>query len=61
MRLDQRKCSFCGKPIEHGTGKMVVQRDGTVSYFCSSKCEKNVELGRVSRRIRWTNGFKKKR
>jgi len=57
--VDQRTCTFCGKPIELGTGKMVVRRDGTVNYFCSSKCEKNAALGRVPRRVRWTREFRK--
>jgi len=59
--VDQRTCTFCGEPIELGTGKMVVRKDGTVNYFCSSKCEKNVALGRVARRVRWTREFKKRR
>ena len=39
--------------IELGTGKMFVKRDGSVFYFCSSKCEKNMELGRVPRKVNW--------
>ncbi|MBU0615827.1 MAG: 50S ribosomal protein L24e [Nanoarchaeota archaeon] len=35
------KCTFCGEQLERGTGKMYVQKDGKVLYFCSSKCEKN--------------------
>jgi len=26
--------------MEDGTGKMYVKKDGTVYFFCSSKCEK---------------------
>ncbi len=33
------KCSYCGKEIPRGTGKMFVKNDGTVYYFCSKKCE----------------------
>lgn len=48
-------CSFCGSPIEAGTGKMYIRRDATVYHFCSSKCQRNqVELGRVNRHVRWT-------
>lgn len=48
------KCSFCGKDIEKGTGKMYVKKDGAVLYFCSGKCEKNmVNLGRKSRKVKW--------
>ncbi|HDH91679.1 MAG TPA: 50S ribosomal protein L24e [Candidatus Aenigmarchaeota archaeon] len=35
------KCSFCGKPIPKGRGKMFVKLDGTIYYWCSSKCERN--------------------
>ena len=42
------------KEIEDGTGKMYVKRDGTIYFFCSSKCEKNmIKLGRVSRKVKW--------
>ena len=46
-------CSFCGKNIEKGRGKMFVKADGTIFYFCSSKCEKNFMLGRDKKKIRW--------
>lgn len=48
------QCSFCKKKIEEGTGKMFVRSDGGVSYFCSSKCEKNsLKLKRVPRKVDW--------
>ena len=47
------KCSFCGKEIEKGTGKMLVKNDGKVLWFCSSKCEKNYYM-RKPRKVRWT-------
>jgi large subunit ribosomal protein L24e len=48
------KCTFCGNNIEPGTGKMFVKKDGTVLYFCSSKCEKNsLKLKRLPRKVRW--------
>ncbi|MFH1623026.1 MAG: 50S ribosomal protein L24e [Candidatus Aenigmatarchaeota archaeon] len=34
------KCSFCGRPLKSGTGKMFVKKDGTVYYWCSRRCEK---------------------
>ncbi|MFZ0925160.1 MAG: 50S ribosomal protein L24e [Halobacteriota archaeon] len=52
--MEKRTCSFCGGAIELGTGKMFVKRDGTVFHFCSSKCEKNFRLGRLARRVAWT-------
>ncbi|MHC1624599.1 MAG: 50S ribosomal protein L24e [Methermicoccaceae archaeon] len=56
-----RKCSFCGEPIEPGTGKLLVKRDGTLYYYCSSKCEKNHALKRVPRKVRWTEIARAKR
>jgi len=48
-------CSFCGKTIEPGTGKMYVKKDAKIFYFCSSKCQKNMlVLGRKPRVIAWT-------
>ncbi len=51
--MEERKCSFCNKRITPGTGKLYAKKDGTVYYFCSSKCEKNLKLGRVRRKIKW--------
>lgn len=48
------RCSFCGKNIEAGTGKMYVRKDGKILYFCSSKCEKNMlKLRRNPRYVKW--------
>ncbi len=48
-------CSFCGKVLEKGTGKMFVKTDGRISYFCSTKCEKNLlKLKRKPREHKWT-------
>lgn len=48
------RCSFCGGKILPGTGVMLVRRDGSLLYFCSSKCERNFGLGRRPEHIRWT-------
>jgi large subunit ribosomal protein L24e len=56
----RRVCSFCGKDIAPGTGKMFVKKDGTIFYFCSSKCQRNqVHLKRVPRRVRWSKRYVK--
>lgn len=57
--VEQRNCSFCGGPIEPGTGKMFVRRDGTIYYFCSAKCQNNFRLGRAPRRVLWTQAGRK--
>ncbi|MBS3134911.1 50S ribosomal protein L24e [Candidatus Woesearchaeota archaeon] len=53
-------CSFCGKGIEKGTGKMFVFNSGKVFYFCSSKCEKNMlKLKRKPHQTRWTKEYRR--
>ncbi len=55
-----RTCTFCGTDIEPGTGKMFIRKDGTVYFFCSSKCQKNLlNLGRIGRKVRWTRRYVK--
>ncbi len=55
-----RTCTFCGNDIEPGTGKMFIRREGTIHFFCSSKCQKNLlNLGRIGRRVRWTRRYVK--
>lgn len=56
--MEKRKCSFCGNVIEPGTGRLFVKKDGTVYYFCSSKCKQNHKLGRIPRKVRWTSAGK---
>ena len=53
------RCNFCGNEIEKGTGMIFVEKIGKVLHFCSSKCERNVDLGRIPRHTRWTQEFKK--
>lgn len=53
------RCSFCGNTIESGTGKMLVKRDGSVLYFCGSKCQKNLRLPREPKNVKWTQAARK--
>ncbi len=53
------KCFFCGENIERGTGKILVKKDGSLQWYCSSKCEKNMKLGRNPLRVRWTKTYRK--
>ena len=53
------KCSFCGKTIKTGAGKMFVKTDGTVYNLCSKKCEKNLLMGRNPKRLKWIKSKKK--
>lgn len=53
--VSSKNCSFCGENITPGKGTMYVKNDGTVLYFCSSKCEKNMlDLGRKPENVEWT-------
>jgi len=54
------KCTFCGITMPPGTGKMFVQKDAKILYFCSSKCEKNMlKLKRKPIKTRWSNRYEK--
>ena len=46
-------CSFCKKPYEFPKGTTVVQKDSSVRYYCSSKCRKNMEMGRLNKKVKW--------
>ncbi|MFW6233554.1 MAG: 50S ribosomal protein L24e [Nanoarchaeota archaeon] len=53
-------CSFCGKEVKKGSGKMFVRDNGQILYFCKSKCEKNMlKLKRDARKFKWTNFYSK--
>ena len=59
MSLMLRKCAFCGKEIEPGYGWMYVKSDGTILYYCSSKCAKNhLKLRRNPKRVKWIRKMK---
>ena len=52
------KCSFCGKDIPRGTGKIYVKKDGKKFDFCSLKCQKHLLfMKHVGRTTRWTETF----
>jgi len=54
------KCTFCGINIPLGTGKMFVQKDAKILYFCSSKCDKNMlKLKRKPIKTRWSSRYVK--
>jgi len=54
------KCSFCGIDIPEGTGKIFAKKDGSISYFCTNKCEKNmIQMKRKPIKTKWTNAYNK--
>ena len=46
-------CSFCKNSYEFPRGTTVVQKDASVRYYCSSKCRKNMEMGRLTKKVKW--------
>jgi large subunit ribosomal protein L24e len=52
-KVNMPVCSFCRKSYEFPRGITVVQKDGSVKYFCASKCRKNSEMGRDNRKVKW--------
>jgi len=45
------KCAYCGKTYELPRGLSLVTNKNIVKYICSSKCRKNMQMGR--RKARW--------
>jgi len=52
------KCFFCGSEESIHIGVHFIKNDGSVNYFCSSKCQKNYDLGRDKRKLKWTEGYR---
>ena len=51
------KCVYCGKDYDVPRGITLVLNDGTIRYFCSPKCRKNMKMKR--RKVRWISKKKK--
>ena len=54
-------CSFCKSNYEFPKGTTVVKKDGSVRYYCCSKCRKNSEMGRLSKKVKWVRKDKKEK
>lgn len=53
------KCSFCGREENDFMGVHLIKNDGTIDFFCSSKCRKNaLKLKRDKRKMKWTMTYK---
>src|ERR1041384_5771109 len=56
--MEQRVCSFCGQPIEPGSGKMFIKKDGSVYYYDRRRCEvSHQKFGRLARKLKWTKHY----
>ncbi len=51
-----RKCAFCGRQADLGKGTTIFAKDGTPTYYCSRKCERNAEMKRNPRERKWASG-----
>ena len=52
-------CSFCKGQYEFPRGTTVVEKDGTIKFYCSSKCRKNANMGRQPKKVNWVRKKKK--
>ena len=53
-------CSFCGKNVPTGTGKIFIRTDGRILHFDKNKCEKNMlKLKRKPRNLKWTEDYER--
>tara|TARA_Y100000310_G_C20028785_1_gene510801 strand:- start:228 stop:440 length:213 start_codon:yes stop_codon:yes gene_type:complete len=53
------ECTFCRELYTFPRGLTLVLNDGKVLYFCSSKCKKNFDLKRDSKKVNWVKREKK--
>jgi large subunit ribosomal protein L24e len=55
------KCVFCGGETHDFMGVHLIKNDGTIDFYCSSKCRKNsLKLNRDKRNMKWTVAYKDK-
>ncbi|MBM3233300.1 50S ribosomal protein L24e [Candidatus Pacearchaeota archaeon] len=56
------KCIFCGNEDDPFRGIHLIKNDGSISYFCSSKCKKNaLKLKRDKRKLKWTSAYREEK
>jgi len=47
------KSSYSGVEMPKGTGFMYVKKDGTTLYFANQREYRNLQLGRVGKKLKW--------
>ncbi len=52
-------CSFCKKHYDFPRGLTIFTFDGKAVHFCSSKCKRNMDLKRDSKKVNWVKREKK--
>ena len=53
------KCTFCGREESPYKGVHLIKNDGSINFFCSSKCRRNaLNLKRDKKNIKWTESYR---
>ncbi len=53
------KCVFCGKEESPYKGVHQINNDGSIRFYCSSKCRKNaLKLKRDRNKLKWTESYR---
>ena len=47
------RCTFCKRNYEFPRGLTLGLYDGTILYFCCSKCRRNFNLKRDNKKVNW--------
>ena len=53
-------CTFCKKRFKEPQGLTLFTFEGKAIHYCSSKCRKNIALGRDARKLNWIRKDKDK-
>jgi large subunit ribosomal protein L24e len=53
------KCVFCGREEPPYKGVHLITNDGSMNFYCSSKCRRNaLNLKRDKKRLKWTEAYR---
>ena len=53
------KCVFCGREESPYKGVYLIANDGSINFYCSSKCRKNaLNLKRDKKKLKWTEAYR---
>ena len=53
------KCVFCGKEESPYKGVHLITNDGSMNFYCSSKCRRNaLNLKRDKKKLKWTEAYR---
>jgi large subunit ribosomal protein L24e len=53
------KCVFCGREVSPYKGVHLITNDGSMNFYCSSKCRRNaLNLKRDKKKLKWTEAYR---